>query len=480
MTGIHQWLSLKYNSLNNLYYLLIFGDHEDIPAECSSVNGNSCYTDFNYGCIDNDNIQDIHTGRIPASTANEAHIIVDKIIKYEETPVHDVSFYNTGVNCAYFENVGNTESSGRYVQTTEEIRSYMESLGKNIKRVYYAYPSCNPQYWYGNSSIPSELTKPGFSWSGNADSIKNHINSGAFYVFHRDHGDADCWFKPYFDKTDIQSLSNGDKQPIVFSVNCSTGKFTQSGANCFAEEFLKKQNGGCVSIIAATENSYTYPNNFFAAGIFDAIWPDPGLSLSFCNINLPPETRAPIYAIGEVLNQAKLRMKDTTPSSQGSLVNYNTAIFHCLGDPSMEIITELPSLFNNVQIDRGSNQINVTLFEEAVVSFYDKSNNNVSSYAGTQISYTGNSDNVIVSIKKHNKIPYIDYPDTLFIQNQTVSGPRQFSAEDILVGSNVNSSMTSGQVVFDGNSISLSAKNIEIQGTTSVTLGTQLEIQTHE
>ena len=49
---------------------------------------------------------------------------------------------------------------------------------------------------------------------------------------HRDHGFEDGWGDPYFDTGHVSGLTNGELLPVVFSLNCLTGRF--DGMECFA------------------------------------------------------------------------------------------------------------------------------------------------------------------------------------------------------------------------------------------------------
>ena len=268
------------------------------------------------------------------------------------------------------------------------------------------------------------------------------------------------------------------KMPIVFSLSCTTGKYWIVG-DCFAESFLKKSQGGCVAIIAATSEAFEPPIDFFGCGIMNAVWPVPGMTLSFNNYTNPPNNGISVYSLGEIMDQAKIKMVNSFPTYDLGLL-YNMAVFHCFGDPSIEMMTEMPTSFQQVSINRTSNGINVVLGEQATISFYDQSTNDVVSYFGSSASYNGSPDNVIVCVRKHNKKPYIDYPETLYIQNKTISASSEFHANHIYVGSSVNSALPTGPVVINGGLIGLYGNQVEISGTTTVNIGASLEITKEE
>jgi len=333
-------------------YFLIIGDQGHVPGEM--IGGHP--TDLYYACMDgsSDYLPDMAHGRISPANGSQAFMIIQKIIKYEKNPINNASFYNQGTHCAYFQHASNGYAERRFAQTAEEIRDYMTgTLNFNIERVYVTGSNVTPTNWNnGNYSagepLPPYLLKPGFPWDGDNVDIINAIDNGTSFVLHRDHGFEDGWGDPYFDKTDIDNLNNQDKLPIVFSINCLTGKYSET--ECFAEKFLRKANGGCVGIFAHSEVSYSGYNDGLAFGLYDAIWANPGLVPNFTgsggnpNPNVTPHN--PIYTMGHVANQGLIRMVETWGDNQ-----YTFELFHYLGDPAMKIWTDLPIPVTSVHGD---------------------------------------------------------------------------------------------------------------------------------
>lgn len=420
----------KYDTLENLEFLLLMGDFEDIPAPIDTSP-----TDLYYGCMEGpeDTYPDIYRGRLPVSSAEEADIVVNKIIQYENNPPKNADYYNTGINCAEFQDDNNDGyADRRFAQTSEEIHNYMMLQEKNVTRIYYTDRQTTPLYWnngrYGNGDpVPEELRKPNFAWDGSAEDIINAINKGGFYVLHRDHGGLTEWGRPSFTNNDIIRLENKNLLPVVFSMNCKTGSFNTG--TCFAEKFLRKSDGGCVAIFAATETSYSGYNDALACGMFDAIWPEPGLrpryrsTIPTGDSSITPE---PTYLLGQILDQGQMRMAETYGTE-----NYYTSIltrelFHCFGDPSMRIHTDMPTNFEDVTITRNSTGVSVHVSEKATVTFYDTRTKNITSFIGRDAYCpTQYPDSIKVCISAHNKIPYIEgaltpghtIPDSNYIYN---------------------------------------------------------------
>lgn len=417
-----------------LYYLLIVGDHDDVPGQYMEHHADDGdfsvhYTDLYYGCMDGecDETPDIYRGRLSVSSPEEAATVVDKIIGYEKRPPTDAGFYERGVNCAdYLDNdngVADDYEDRRYVQTAEEIRAYMLGQGKDVERVYSTNYEITPKYWNRNyfsfgEPIPEDMLKPAFAWDGNEGDIRRAINSGVFYVLHRDHGLVDCWENPYFSVKHVDMLQNGDLLPVVFCVNCDNGAFQ---ADCLAERFLRKQGGGAVAVIAASDISYSGYNDALACGLFDAIWPVPGLRPKFPGVNsLGGETPAPTYELGQILDQAQVRVSETFGSPDPSVSSnekndsfcriVTKEIYHCFGDPSMQICTEMPAPFSGVSVTRGNGCVTVgNGGETARITFVNRRTGEVVSHIAPSAVYTtADFEDVDVCVSGHNRIPFID------------------------------------------------------------------------
>lgn len=477
-----------YEQYPNLYYLLIIGDNDDVPGQIST-RINSHVTDLYYGCLSgiSDYTPEIYRGRISVSTLDEANNVIDKIINYEKNPPLDTCFYDSGLNCAYFQDDNlDGYADRRFAQTSEEIRDYVILQGKSVERVYFAESNASPLYWnngsYSNGeNIPSELLKPNFAWSGNSSDIINAINYGRFYVLHRDHGAITYWGDPYFHTSYINQLSNGQLLPIVFSLNCLTGKFNYNGI-CFAEAFLRKQNGGCVAIFGATELSYSGYNDALAVGMFDAIWKDPGLRIKFgFSCAYGEETPTPTYRLGQILDQGLNRMQETYGAKSSYYSIYQREIFHCFGDPSMRIYTSTPADFSNVTINRSLGSISVDLNEEvADITFYDHKTGDVLCYHGTKANYTSLFPQFVsICISGHNKIPYLSegkIPSHIYIQNETISSNKNYDADFITIGTNVTDTKPNGDVIIQNSEVSMSASQFVIQPNVSISSDAKISL----
>jgi hypothetical protein len=337
-------------------YLLIIGDHDRLPAQMLLNPDNILFgSDLHLVTMGQQvfgHLPDMAQGRLSVISSAQAMTVVDKIIRYEMNPPADSSFYLSGLNAAQFQDDNfDYHCDRRFVHTSEEVRDYLLSKGYNIHRVYYADTTNSTPLYYNQShysngqSLPPDLLSPTFNWKGNATHIRNHINNGVFYVLHRDHGYAGGtgWHAPYYVTSHIGQLTNGDKTPVVFSINCHTGEFTLP--ECFAERFQRHASGGAVGVVAASYYSYSGWNDGLTIGMFDAIWSQPGLVPAFGagGIFAPVSNPHPnIRNMGFVINHGLIRMTQTW-SSALIAAQYQYRLFHYFGDPAMRIRTAVPT-----------------------------------------------------------------------------------------------------------------------------------------
>ena len=485
--------TMVYNVINNEYqYLLIVGGYDDVPSLIRYRRiGNrllSYPTDFPYGLSNGYHIPDIYRGRIPVNTSNEAMNVVDKIINYERDPVNDDFFYKRGVHCAYFQDsfLCDGREDRRFVLTSERIRnSILNDTTCNvdsITRVYYADDSVFPQYWNNHNfanggPIPNELLKPNFAWDGDSTDITSCINQKALYVLMRDHGNVDRWIKPLYTSINFNDLNNGKYLPVVFSICCLTGNF--SDHNCFCENLLKVKNGGCVAIFGATQSSLSGPNDVLAEGMFDAICPSLNLRPVFGSIDSTyySPTPSPTYRLGQILDQGLYRCNEAYFNIKDTLsALYTSEIFHCFGDPSMMIYTEKPQRFTNAIINRQSDgmiYVN-TGGILATISFYNRRTKEVWSYIGYSVLRSGDSE-TSVCISAHNMIPAID-EGTLYIQNQTLTSGGYYKANSIIVGKNVTQNQPQGNVNFSHGKFNLDGNKVVLHSGTNISVGAIMKI----
>lgn len=160
---------------------------------------------------------------------------------------------------------------------------------------------------------------------------------------------------------DVAGLTNGDvdpassledRYPVVFSINCLTGRFDQetdpaigTDTESFAEATLRQVGGGGVAVIAASRVSSTSRNQFVSQGLFDAYWNDTVIGFNRAIAGAPTTFR-----LGDALLYAKDWLLTNYPASDSDTID-QIEIYHLHGDPTLEVWTEAPRLFGAIRQD---------------------------------------------------------------------------------------------------------------------------------
>ncbi len=317
-------------------FVLFVGDQPELTSYSASTG---MYSDNRYVCMDgsSDYQADIFTGRFVTPT-NNYPIVEQKILKWQFEPLMDSDFWNNVLCAGYLQATSSSSTTAErwFCFTCETVRdTYQDIYGKTVQREYTKNTSASPPYYYRSNlpsagqEIPSDIT-----WDGDAAGIQASINDGVFLVQHRDHGSVGGWGDPHFYIADLAGLANGEKTPMVMSVNCLTGKFDE---DCFAEN-LFRMDGGAVGVLAATEVSYSYWNDYLCYGLY-ASFNDEYTSPPALYTNPTGN-----YLTGQALMCAKIEMETSAPMCPYPTNRAETEwdLFHWFGDPTMDMRTEIP------------------------------------------------------------------------------------------------------------------------------------------
>lgn len=362
-------------------YVGILGDTAQVPTwKVASPWGNTGFdgmiaTDLPYALANSaDLLPDLAIGRMPAPDLTTATNEVAKITGYEDSPPFAPSFYNHATVTSYFQcgidgtacNPG-TQDERTFTKLSETVRNGMLAEGYSVDRVYTT-TAVTPQKFYDGTSLPAALLKPGFTWSGSGTDVLNDWNAGRFLILHRDHGNPGGWGNPDFSTGNIPSLTNGSLLPVVFSINCASGKFDDATPN-FAEQLVEKASGGAVGVIGDSRNSPSNTNSHLAAGLIDAIFP--GTLPSYGSLS-------PIVRMGDVLVAGKQYMntQNGLDGQDNSTTQAEEYLYHWFGDPTMPIWKHRPlfivrsSVLASILADAVHISVSDTSLEGAVATLY--------------------------------------------------------------------------------------------------------------
>ena len=186
-------------------YLLIVGDHEQIPAFSAQVTSPSSdhITDLYYVSWTNgDILPDCYCGRFSAQTVAQLTPQIEKTLMYEQYTFADPTFLDRAVMVAGVDG----GSSGDYGYTHADpamdyaITNYVNGANGFSQVMYFK----------NNTSIVPTGTNVtiGTNASSNSATVRNYYNQGAGWINYSAHGSATSWGTPNFSTSHASSMTN--------------------------------------------------------------------------------------------------------------------------------------------------------------------------------------------------------------------------------------------------------------------------------
>jgi hypothetical protein len=359
--GIKSWVVNAYNTWTvkpvAICLLADYGtDATGNNCITSKLQPDSGYPDFAsdnyYADVNGDEMPEIVFSRIIANNNTELQTLITKELNYEKNPPTNPYYYSHPITALGWQ----TE---RWFQLCSElVGGYFHKVkGKTpvrINKVYSGTPSTSwssatntaavvsyfgPQGTYYIPQTPDSLG--GFD-GGTPTQVVNAINTGAFLLQHRDHGEYIGWGEPGFNTNYIPQLTNTDLT-FVYSINCETGAYhNPSGCpanGSFVEVFYRYkyngQNSGALGLVCPSEVSYSFVNDTYVWGMYDNMWPD-----FMPTYGTTPESRDEKPAFGMAAGKYFLQQSSWPYNTGDKLVTYR--LFHMHGDAFLNLYSEVP------------------------------------------------------------------------------------------------------------------------------------------
>jgi len=301
-TAIKNYIQSAYNNWENPpEYVCLVGDHGgsySVPTWFETWSGYGGEGDQPYSLLDgNDVLADVIVGRLPFNYISELQTLVSKIINYESNPyTGNANWYRRALL------VGDPSYSGQ--STIVTCKAVKEMIQED-----------------NSAFVFNEV------YSGDYDGLMNSgINAGVSVMCYRGYIGMSSW-----DTNDINALTNGFMLPFATILTCSTGGF--SGNNCRSEYFAKagtssNPKGAIGAIGTATSGTHTCFNNSITLGTHSALYQEE------------------IYSMGGALVKGKLNLYLCYPQNPRNAVNIFSHWNNLMGDPGLDIYTDIPSELN--------------------------------------------------------------------------------------------------------------------------------------
>ena len=475
---------------NGLKYALLGGDNTVIPVQgCYGevvsdkglVTNNSIPTDLFYACFDNcfnwdgngnsiygdtlDNIDmspEIVVTRVPVRSVLDVESFSSKLLSYEKTPT--MHGWNDNILMA-----------GKKIKVDySSTQSDAEYKGDKLYSDYIM------PYWSGTRKKFYDTNTDflgGANYALNSSNLQTQLSNGYTFMDMITHGTEMSWDleSGLYYSSHAQSLVN-DKFTIITTTACSTNAFDSTLDPCFSEAFIRNANNGVIAYLGCSRESWYWPEsmNLGPSLQFESFFYNSLFSESWCQTK----------NFGTIVNEARFSMFSSQPMYTYNAYRWLQFGVNPLGDPEMPIYTSTPEEFTDCIITYENGTLSIDTGVErcsiCVMSLEDDGASYYEVFKNTQdVCMSGIPSKISICITKQNYIPKIINLSNIYIQNEIVTGPIIYEANNIAAGSSVTSSMPCGPVIFNGGTIQLKANTVTLEPETTININTNLIISNH-
>ncbi len=210
-----------------------------------------------------DEFTDFYIGRLSVETVDQADIIVDKIVNYEQSPPN--GDWRRRIISVADDEVSN---SGDFIfkKSLDEIAKDHTRLGYETVEIFLEditdEVEAKPEDYPG--VLPQRVAK---------DKIIESLGAGAVIAQYAGHGGRTVWaHEIIFDNVSVDQVSETNKIPFMLVLSCYNGYFDQPGEPSMAEKLLRKERGGIIGMLSATRLTYGSGNDALNRIIFDMLF----------------------------------------------------------------------------------------------------------------------------------------------------------------------------------------------------------------
>lgn len=309
-------------------FLVIVGDVEQVPASATGTQSGKL-TDLYYASVDGDKFPEMYYGRLSATNEAQLTAIIDKILYYERFQFSDASYLNNATLIAGADaswNPAIAQPTIKYATTTH----FNPTKGwSNI-------------YEYGVTNDPNNpLASSGYTGCYDPQRI------AVGFINYTAHCNENNWQDPALSITAVNAFTNAQQYPFVIANCCLSGNFGYSES--VGEAWLRKANGGAVTYIGSSPNSYWKEDMYWAVGAFPMTGDNNGYVPSYDESTTGGYDAPFISAYttaGAIMFCGNLAVTQAELNDYSRQVNstYYWEAYNVLGDPSLMPYFKVPDV----------------------------------------------------------------------------------------------------------------------------------------
>lgn len=237
--AIKNYIQAFYTANPGLTYLLLVGDHQNLPCYSYGTTGamEELWSDTYYAQLEgNDYYPELLVGRFSGTVSNVA-TMVNRTLEYEKEPMD-------GDWMTKLAGIGSDEGYG-YGDDGEADWEHLRDIANRLMDNGYTYTY---EFYDGSHGMNDANGSPV------PEMISDAVNDGIGLLNYTGHGAQDIFATGWYSSTHVNELTNNGKYPFVVSVACNNGTFTNGTSLC--EAWLNASGSGSpTGAIAAAGSS---------------------------------------------------------------------------------------------------------------------------------------------------------------------------------------------------------------------------------
>ncbi len=385
-TAIKAFIDNYYTQNPNLAYVLLIGDHQNLPTYSYGTSGaeEEFYSDSYYGQLAGDDFYpELMVGRL-SGTVSQVPRIINKIINYETQPLAGTWMTNAI-------GIGSDEGSG-YGDEGQADYEHLRAIGDQLMDFGYNTIYEFYQNYQGGGDEWGDPTP---------DMISAAINEGVGLLNYTGHGATQIMSTGNYANVHVNQLTNTGKNPFVVSVACNNGTFV--GATSLCEAFLvASQGNNPTGAIAACGSSILMA------------WAEPMQTQDeMANLITKSNPSYTLNTLGGLFFNGQLSMLETYGNSPTAIEVMQTWVM--FGDPTVSFrSTEFQEITANheLEVPAAGTTLTVTSNTEGAFAVLSQNNQILSSgliangSAALEVPILSNYNDLKITLTKPNTKPY--------------------------------------------------------------------------
>jgi len=286
-------------------YVLLVGDVDNGSDTMPAFIGTSSQTvtDLYYGTVDGtDWIPDVFVGRLPARSTSQLTTIINNLTAYNNL---------TGTEGWIKKAALLASNDSNYWDLAEATQNYVIQSHTQPAGYTGTFPS-SPQA--GGDKLYA------YTYNAGNTNVVNAINGNRSLISYTGHGSSISWGGPYYNQSNIRSISSTGSFSVVTSFACITGDF--STTESFGETWVLQSNKGAVVFIGSSSSSFWGPDDIMERAMMDSLYS----GMNSANI------------VGSFRFAGLMAVEESRPGTGTAQSRYYWESYNLLGDPSLGMI----------------------------------------------------------------------------------------------------------------------------------------------